>query len=60
MPFLPPNQQHQSTEGLSTPKPFTVGNILKKEITTWHLLYTMIHNHLKIYYFHCRSGVLED
>ena len=27
--------------------------------STWHLVYTVIHNHLKIYYLHHPSGMLE-
>jgi len=41
-----------------TPKPLTMGNIFfQNRISTWHLLYTVIHNHLKIYYFHYLSAL---
>jgi len=35
-------------------------NIFQNGISIWHLQYTIIHNHLKIYYLHYLSGMLED
>ena len=32
----------------------------KNGISIWHLLYTVIHDHLKIYYLHYPSCMLED
>jgi len=48
--------------GLSPPpKPLIMDSIFfQNGISTWHLLYTVIHNHLKIYYFRYLSGMLKD
>ena len=43
--------------------PQTLGSwiiFLQNEISTWHLLYTVIHNRLKISFFHYLSGMLKD
>jgi len=48
--------------GLSPPKKTLDHgqNFLQNRISTWHLLYTVIHNHLQICYLHYPSGMLED
>ena len=45
------------------PKPLTMDNIFSKRnqhYDTYFIVYTVIHNHLQIYYFHYPSGMLED
>ena len=44
-----------------TLKPLIMDNIFfENGISTWYVLHSVIHNHLKIYYLRCPSGMLED